>query len=267
MRLALVVVAMIALCACQGKEKKAEETPTSPYAPWNDLSAYFDLGKVVSVNPNLSKFTSSTLCYGKLPLRNERLNDNAYTATVLGLNVLLRSEPIITPRTIKGSVNTGDDISVLSYSEYHNGKYWNRVQVTSGNCVNYYGYICTDYLIAKDQYLVLHDHVFSSPYSNIYIYDESKYLNAISLILLKLNVGLLHQNLAVSIIDTKKFGNYEVVTFQLRDTTAQQNDTLLAFVQFEKGKNDYHVLGVVPGKFAGDMQRLFDGSYEIYFTK
>ena len=268
MRLA-VVIAAILLCGCQGKDKKSQEAPTSPYAPWQDLSAYFDLSKVLSADKelNLYFFNSADLCQGKLPFRNERLNDNAYSATVLGLNVLLRSQPIISQRTVRGSVNTGDVISVEGYSEYHNGKYWNKVQVLSGYSAGKTGYICTDYLIAQDQFQILHNYVFDSPFSNVSVRDESKYLNAISAVLLKLDVATKRQQLAVNFIDVKRFGTYEVVTFQLRDLNATSNNTLLAFIQFEYGKNDYRVIGVVPGTFANDMQRLNNGAYEIYLTK
>ena len=259
MCVAVAAITMISLCSCGGGSN-------SPYAPWTDLSHHFDLSKVQSSGDNIYHFNSYELCQGKIPYRNERLNDNEYIATVLGRNVLLRSDRRIAKSTMIGSVNTGDVVAVQSCSEFVNGKYWNYVQVRSGKSAGRWGYICTDYLIEQEQYRAFKDYVLEA-YSNLSIYDESKYLNAISSVLLKLNVNHYHPQLAVNVNDVKVWGRYAVVAFQIKNPNISENNSLLAFVQFTEGENDYVVLGIVPGFAARDMMMMPNGSFDIYYVK
>lgn len=258
MRVAVVAIAVFALAGCGNSGLT--------YKPWADLSEHYDLSKIDISEDGYCSFNSYDLCQGLKPYRNERLNDNEYVATVLGRNVLLRSEPRISPRTVLGSVNTGDVISVLRASEFMNGKFWNYVQVTSGRNTGRFGYICTDYLIEQEQYRALCAYVFS-PQSNLSAYAESKYLNAISDILLKLNVNAYRPNLLVNVIDAKDFGNRVVVAFEIRDLGFKENDTLLALVQFVHGENDFVVIGVLPGRYLDDVSPSPNGSYTVYFRQ
>lgn len=236
------------------------------YDPWVDLSNHFDLGKVEIMEAGYCRFNSFELCEGLTPYRNERLNDQEYTATVLGRNVLLRSEPKISPRTVRGSVNTGDIISVLRASEFMNGKFWNYVYVSSGRSAGKYGYICTDYLIEQEQYRVLSTHVFASRNSNLSDRAESKYLNAISSILLKLKVDEYCRNISADVVDAQAYGNQAIVAFRICNFDVRENDSLLAFVQFIQNENDFVVLGVVPGRTVHSIQPHPNGSYTIEYV-
>ena len=237
----------------------------SDYEPWKDMSDYFDLEQI-QPSGHMYHFNSYDLCKGKTPYRNERLNSNEYSATVLGINVLLRSDCVISPRTRIGSVNTGDIISVQGRSEYSNGKFWNRVYVSSGLNAGRSGYICTDYLIGQDQYEALRKYVFS-PKSNILPTAESKYLNAISAILLKLDVNSYNPNLLVDVIDVDFWAKKTVVSFRIYDMNLKENASLLAFVEFTSGENDYTVFGIVPGSNVRSITPCPNGSYDIIFEK
>lgn len=237
----------------------------SSYKPWADLSKYFDLDNVHK-SGSMHHFNSFELCQNKKIYRNERLNSNEYSATVLGLNVLLRSDRVISPRTKIGSVNTGDIISVQGRSEYCNGKFWNYVCVSSGPNAGRCGYICTDYLIGQDQYDALRNYVFPQS-SNISPKAESKYLNAISDILLKLDVNKYRPALFVDVVNAKHYGKKLVAAFQIRDLALKNNNSLLAFVEFTQGEYDYTVIGVVPGSYVHNINPLPNGSYDIYFAK
>ena len=263
MRVAVVAIAAISLSACDLFGVKGWLT----YAPWTDLSNHFNLGEI-NVSGNACDFNSYEISKGLTPYTNKRLGENEYFATVLGQNVLLRSEPRISPRTVKGAVNTGDIITVHGIpAVYVNGKYWNSVYVNSGYYAGKYGYICNDYLIEQDKYQVLRDYVFSSYQSNITLKTESKYLNAIGDILLKLNVNKTHPNLSVNLVDTSRWGGQVITTFNICNWGIDKNNSLLAYVLFTEGSNDYVVLGIVPGKSAGGIMLMDDGSFEIHFTK
>lgn len=255
--LVCVVIATALFTGCFGGD--------SGYKPWQDMSDYFDLDQI-QPSGSMYHFNSYDLGKGKIPYRNERLNDNEYTATVLGLNVLLRSDRIISPRTRIGSVNTGDMISVQSRSEYSNGKFWNYVYVSSGPYAGRSGYICTDFLIGQDQYEALRKYVFS-PKSNILPNAESKYLNAISAILLKLNVNDYNPNLLVDVIDVDFWAKKTVVSFRIHDINLKDNASLLAFVEFTSGENDYTVFGIVPGSNVRSITPCPNGSYDVIFEK
>jgi hypothetical protein len=92
-------------------------------------------------------------------------------------------------------------------------------------------------------------------------------LNAISSVLIKLNVNHYHPQLAVNVNDVKVWGRYAVVAFQIKNPNISENNSLLAFVQFTEGENDYVVLGIVPGFAARDMMMMPNGSYDIYYVK
>ena len=263
MHVAVVALAAVTLCGCGNLGAGT----SSKYAPWTDLSNHYNLDKI-NVSGDACNFNSYELSQGLTPYTNKRLNNNEYFATVLGQKVLLRSEPKISPRTVKGSVNTGDVITVQGIpAVYVNGKFWNAVYVSSGYYAGSHGYICNDYLIEQEKYQVLRDYVFSSYQSNITIQTESKYLNAIGDILLKLNVNKTHPNLSVNLVDVNTWGNKVVTVFNICNWGVQENNSLLAYVEFTQGTNDFVVLGIVPGRAARGIMLMPNGSYEIHFAK
>lgn len=235
-------------------------TPLS-YYQWTNLSSYFNLGAIYP-SGNTYSFNSFDIC------RNtwycHRFNDNAYFATVLGQNVMLRSKPVVNQNTVIGSVNTGDRLYIPGHTEYVNGRLWNQVRVDSGRNSGQWGYVCADYIIDQERYQVLKNYVFSAN-SNISIKSDSKYLNAIAEILLRLGVNNYHPYLSVDAIGAKQFGNRTIQTYRIRNLNISENDSLLAYVEFTQGSNTYTVIGVVPGQHPCNISQRFDGSYDISF--
>lgn len=240
------------------------------YSPWPSLSRYFNTDKI-TISNNTGYFNTSELCAGKELYVRKPFSDGEYTATVLGMNVVLRSRPAITPTTKRGNVQTGDFVRVLGPAEYNmsNNKYWNYVEVLSGRCQGFTGYICNDFLISQEKYNAFQDYVFGSwkGGSNIsYRHTESKYLNAISDVLLKFDVSSRSPQLTIRLLDAKRFGAKMVTTFQIHDLNMGENDTMLAFIEFTQGTNEFTVLGVVPGKYQTSIIPMGYGSYNIQYV-
>ena len=235
------------------------------YEPWPSLSKYFDLDKV-SFSNNIGHFNTYEI--SKERYERKPIDWGDYTATVLGMGVLLRSQPIISPYTRLGSVNTGDFVEIIGPAEYNpsNGKWWNRVQVQSGVCQGYSGYICNDYLISQEKYYAFERYVFPYQGSNIsYRNTDSKYLNAISDVLLKFEVNQRNPQLYIQLKNVKNIGYKQVVTFQIYDMLMRRNNSMLAFIEFVHGENNFVVLGVVPGSNVCSIEPTPNGSYDISY--
>jgi len=260
---AVIIIAALALFACGGSPLSSKSS--SPYEPWPDLSHHFDLEKVNHTDAGCH-FNTYELCQGKIPYVSNLVSDSEYNATVLGTNVVLRSQPAVSRHTKIGSVNTGDVLSAKGAATFINGKYWNYVYVSSGRSAGRSGYICSDYIIEQEKYRMVNQYVLNSN-SNMNIKTESKYLNAIGDILLKLNVNRTNPNLFVQLCNTAVWGQHVVATFKIEDMNIQgKNRALLAFVQFTQGTNDYVVLGIVPGSHAFSVSPNGNGSYSIHFA-
>lgn len=253
---AVVIIAALAFISCGSSSLS--------YAPWTDLSNHFDL-QTVEYSNDMAHFNSYDISQGKEPYVSHLLDDREYFATVLGTNVVLRSQPKVSKTTKIGVVNTGDVLTAKGASVYFNGKYWNYVYVNSGYSAGCEGYVCTDYLIEQEKYKVVNEHIFAS-LSNMSIKTESKYLNAIGDVLLKLNANRLHQNLLVELHYTTKWHHNDIVGFRITDINSQENNSLLAIVQFTTETNDYVVLGIVPGNHIYDVTPQPNGSYDIRFA-
>jgi hypothetical protein len=251
----VVAAAFIVLSLCSWTR-----TPLS-YSQWANLSSYFNLNAVYA-SGNTYHFNSYDIC--RNTWQSHRFNDNEYFGTVLGQNVMLRSRPIVTQSTVIGSVNTGDRLYIPGYTEYSNGRLWNKVRVDSGRSSGYWGYVCADYIIEQEKYQVLRNYVFSAN-SNISIKSDSKYLNAIAEILLRLNVNNYRPYLSVNLVGSRQFGNQNIQIFRIRNLGINDNDTLLAYVQFTQGSNDYTVIGIVPGQNPHSISQRYDGSFDISF--
>jgi hypothetical protein len=135
----------------------------------------------------------------------------------------------------------------------------------SGRCQGFAGYICNDYLISQEKYEAFVNYIFPYHGSNINVNTESKYLNSISDVLLKLEVNKHRPRLTVNVIDVKNFGYKLVVAFQIRDLDMTNNNSLLAFIEFANNSNDFRVLGVVPGHALSGIMQMADGSYDIQY--
>lgn len=233
------------------------------YAPWGDLTAYFDLGEIKSSRGGCT-FNSYEISDGKIPFVSKRIDDYQYNATVLGTDVWVRRSPKVASYTGVCKVKTGDRLTVLRSAGYIDGRYWSYVHIDSGYNSGCQGYICTDYIIEQAKYEVINEYVLSAN-SNINLQTDSKYIHAIADVLLQLNVNYNHPRLFVSMIDSTYAGEHIIVTFQIRDYGITGNDTMLAFVRFSPSRNDFVVLGVVPGKSVDSIIRLADGSYDINY--
>lgn len=251
----VVAAAFIVLSLCSWTR-----TPLS-YSQWANLSSYFNLNAVYA-SGNTYNFNSYDIC--RNTWHSHRFNDNEYFGTVLGQNVMLRSRPIVSQSTVIGSVNTGDRLYIPGYTEYSNGRLWNKVRVDSGRSSGYWGYVCADYIIEQEKYQVLRNYVFSAN-SNISIKSDSKYLNAIAEILLRLNVNNYRPYLSVNLVGSRQFGNQNIQIFRIRNLGINDNDTLLAYVQFTQGSNNYTVIGIVPGQNPHNISQRYDGSFDISF--
>ena len=256
MALLVVAAATIVLSLCSWTR-----TPLSYYQWSNTLSSYFDLGAVYS-SGGTYHFNSYNICRNQW--QSHRFNDSEYYGTVLGQNVMLRSRPVISQNTVVGSVNTGDRLYIPGLTEYSNGRLWNRVRVDSGRCSGQWGYVCADYIIEQEKYQVLKNYVFSAN-SNISIKSDSKYLNAIAEILLKLGVNNYRPHLSVNAVGSQQFGNHTIQIYQIRNLNISENDTLLAYVLFTHGSNTYNVIGIVPGQGPYSISQRFDGTFDIRF--
>ena len=253
---AVIIIAALVLVGCGSSSLS--------YEPWTDLSNHFNLD-AIEASGYQARFNSYDISQGREPYVSQLLDDREYFVTVLGTNVVLRSQPKVSAATKIGTVNTGDVLTTRGSSVYFNDKYWNYVYVSSGRSAGRYGYVCTDYIIEQEKYKVVREYVFTSR-SNMSIKTESKYLNAIGDILLKLNVNRYHPNLLVELHDTARWHQHDIVTFRITDINSRQNNSLLAVVQFTQGTNDYVVLGVVPGSHIYDVSPMPNGSYDIHFS-
>lgn len=253
------IASVVMLCACGGHGVR----PQSGYAPWVDLSMHYDLSKVRN-NGGMKSFNTVELTHGKVPFANERFGNNEYNATVVGLNVCLRSQPIVRNSTKRGHVHTGDKLTVLRPIGYANGKFWDYVYVNSGLCAGREGYICTDYIVTQEQYEMI-DYYALYTGLNLDYSTPSKLLQAVSDVLLKLDAHRNHPNLTVSLLSKLPFGNEQIVVYQIRNNSIAGNNSLIAVVQFFNNNNDYVVLGVVPGNGCNNVSRNPNGSYDVYF--
>lgn len=235
------------------------------WAPWTDLSDYYNLDSIEELEGDVYKFNSYTYSQGKTPYASHHIDDREYSAVVLGTGVWVRSQPAVSVYTARCQVKTGDVLSVLKSAGYINGKYWSYVYVNSGYSAGYNGYICTDYIVEKEQYEVLQNYVLNS-YSGLTLQTESKYLHAIADVLVKLNAHTHHQNLSVSLIDATTTGAHIIATYRIQNYNIEENNSMLAVVQFYPDNNDYIVLGIVPGSGVRNIStNRANGSYDVYF--
>lgn len=234
------------------------------WAPWTDLSDYYNLESIERMDGDICKFNSYTYSQGKLTYASRHIDDREYNAIVLGTSVWIRSQPAISPYTAKCQVQTGDKLTVLHSAGYINGKYWSYVYINSGYNAGYNGYVCTDYIVEQNRYEMLQNYVFGAN-SGLSLQTESKYLHAIADILIKFNANKYHPNLSVSLIDTTPTGEHIIATYRIRNYDIGENNSMLAVVQFFPDNNDFVVLGIVPGSGLRDINKRFDGSHDVYF--
>lgn len=253
------LASIVMLCSCGGG---GEPGMRSGYAPWTDLSMHYDLSKVRS-NGGIRAFNTYELSYGKIPFTSERLDNREYNATVVGTRVCLRSQPIVSNRTKRGYVNTGDKLTVLRSIGFMNGKYWDYVYVNTGINAGREGYVCTDYMVSQEQYEMIQYYALYTGL-NLNYNTPSKMLRAISDVLLKLEADKRHPNLTVSLLSTVPFGAEQIVVYQIRNNAIAGNNSLIAVVQFFNNNNDYVVLGVVPSNGVNNVSRNPNGSYDVY---
>ena len=241
------------------------DTEVHGYAPWGDLSAYYNLDAVVEEESGLCRFNTYELTHDRLALRREHVADGEYSAVVLGTGVWVRSYPQLKNRTKRCQVQTGDKLLVTRSAGYSDGSYWSYASVLSGRRAGKEGYISNDYIIEQEKFDVLQRYILAGG-SNMNAATPAKYLNAIATVLCKLNVHKRYPNLVVSILDTAVVGNNMVVTYKVHDLNVVNNSTLLVFVQFFGNNNDYIVLGVVPGTSVNHITPNVNGSYDMYYV-
>ena len=235
------------------------------YAPWQDLSAYFNLDAIVEED-DFCRFNTYELTNDRMVLRRENVADVQYNAVVLGTGVWVRSYPQLKNRTKRCQVQTGDRLLVTRSVGYSSGSYWSYATVLSGKRAGKEGYVSNDYIIEEDKYDMLQHYIFSGG-SNMNVMTPAKYLNAIAAVLVKVNVPKRYPNLQVSMLDTAVIGPNVIVTYKIHDFNVVNNSTLLAFVQFTGNSNDYVVLGVVPGSAVNHIAQSANGSYDIYYVR
>ena len=235
------------------------------YAPWTDLSAYYNLGAIVEED-DFCHFNSFEISSDRLPLTREPIVEGEYPAVVLGTGVWVRSYPQLKNRTKRCQVQTGDRLLVTRTVGYSSGCHWSYASVLSGRRAGKEGYISNDYIIEQEKFDVLQRYILSGG-SNMNVMTSTRYLNAIATVLCKLNVHMRYPNLEVSMLDTAVLGNNTVVTYRVHDLNIAENSTLLVFVQFFGTSNDYIVLGVVPGSGVNYVAQSANGSYDIYFVR
>ena len=135
-------------CSCSGS-KDSEKSLS--YSPWVDLSEHFDLSSVKVSESGLRSFNSLDISYNKQLYAAKRLDNAEYNATVLGSNLLLRSQPIISNSTRRAYLNTGDKLTVMRPIGFMNGKYWDYVYVNTGYSMGCEGYVCSDFIVSQEQ--------------------------------------------------------------------------------------------------------------------
>ena len=236
------------------------------WAPWTDLSEYYDLESIERADGDIYKFNSYIYSQGKQTYASHHIDDREYNAIVLGTSVWVRSQPAVSPYTARCQVQTGDKLTVLHSAGYINGKYWSYVYINSGYYAGYNGYVCTDYIVEQNQYEMLQDYIFGTN-SGLSYQTESKYLHAIADILIKFRANKYHPNLSVSLIDTTPTGEHIIATYRIRNYDLDENNSMLAVVQFYPNNNDFVVLGIVPGSNLREIKKRFDGSHDVYFYK
>lgn len=263
------LLSLVTLSSCTNfglkKGKPEIEKKSFVYAPWVDLSRYFDLDKIQVSESGLKSFNSLDISYGKQLFAGQRHDNSVYNATVLGTGVRLRSQPTIEKSSIRSSLNTGDKLSVLRSIGYMNGKYWDYVYVNTGCSMGREGYVCSDFIVSQEQAEIIHGYIFRDG-SNINVSTPSKMLRAIADILLAFEVNLRHPNIGVQMLNDINYGEHNIVTYQIRDYSIAENNTMLAVVQFFSTNNDFVVLGIVPGNNVNNVVRNPNGSYDIHFN-
>ncbi|MBQ6613247.1 MAG: hypothetical protein IIX19_05945 [Alistipes sp.] len=236
------------------------------YAPWPDLSAHFDLSKIETMEgSNILKFNTAAITAGRVPMTSDRLDNGEYNATVLGRSVVLRSNPVVSAYTKITNINTGDKLTVTRNCGYQNGHYWSYVYVNTGRAAGYQGFVCTDFIVGSEQYEMIDQYVIRSGSNLSIYYTDSKKLHAIADVLIKFQADKRHPNLNVSLLNEYPFGHQSIVVYQIRDYGMQNNNCMLAIVQFTQNSNDFVVLGVVPGNTINSIQPI-GGSYDVYFN-
>ena len=263
----VMLMSLLALSSCGalgGRAKDAQKAEFS-YAPWTDLSRFFDLEKISVSESGLRSFNSLDISYSKELFAVERVGNDEYNATVLGTGVRLRSQPEVKNSTLRSLLNTGDKLTVLRPIGYMNGKYWDYVYVNTGYSAGLEGYVCSDFIVSQEQAEVIHGYILRNG-SNLDISTPSKVLRAIADVLLALQVNKRHPNLSVQLLGEINYGEHTIVTYQIRDFGIAENNTLLAVVQFFNTNNDFVVLGVVPGYSVNNVRRNPNGSYDIFFN-
>lgn len=236
------------------------------WAPWTDLSGYFNLESVNQENGDLYSFNTYSYTQGKVPYASRHIDDREYNAIVLGTGVWIRSQPHVASYTARCQVQTGDKLTVLNSAGLVNGKYWSYVYINTGYSAGRNGYICTDYIVEQSQYEMLQRYILNSG-SGLSLKTESKYLHAIADILIALNANIHRPHLSVSMVDTTPMGAHVIATYSIRNHSLSENNTLLAVVQFFPDNNNYVVLGIVPGNSLSNVRPCGDGSYNVYFYK
>lgn len=256
---ALVVILSMTSCLPGGGEPKFK------YAPWPDLNAHFDLSKIEEMEgSNILKFNTAAITANRLPLTSSRISNGEYNATVVGRSVVLRSQPIVAGYSKITNVNTGDKLTVTRNCGYQNGHYWSYVYVNTGRAAGAQGFVCTDYIVASEQFEMIDQYIIRSGSNLSVYYTDSKKLHAIADVLIKFQADKRHPNLGVSLLNEYPFGHQSIVVYQIRDYGMQNNNCMLAIVQFTQGSNDFVVLGVVPGNTINSIQPI-GGSYDVYF--
>lgn len=256
------LVALVTLSSCDSVVSKPQFT----YAPWTDLTAYFDLSKIEKLSgSNMFTFNSYEISQGRLPMTSDRLESGEYNAMILGAGVWMRSKPIVAGYTKRAQLNTGHYFVVTKHNFFANGRYWCYGFITyPGEGVYDYGYVCSDYVVSTEQFEMVQKYLFQQG-SNLNYKTESKMLRAAADILLKFEADKRHPNLSVSMLNHYPFGQHTLVVYQIRNYSTQENNCMLAIVQFFNDNNDFVILGIVPGNGINQIQPNANGSYDVYF--
>ncbi|MBQ2784024.1 MAG: hypothetical protein IJE99_03400 [Alistipes sp.] len=251
---------------CRVADNAMEVAPSQHYgySSWADFSEYFNLAYVRHDRGGLKSFNSSQLSAGKPRFVSDLLDRSEYYGAIVGTNVWVRRQPVISQTTQMFKVNTGDRVLVLRSSFYNGGRLWCYVRIVSGPHSYSEGYICSDYVVVQREYDVLSRFVIGrSP--NIGIANKSRELCAVANLLLYMCADERYDNLTVSKGQTFKFGSTSLVAYRIYNSSVSYNNSILAVVLFDGDRNDYLVLGVVPGTTFDMAMRNYDGSYEIYY--
>lgn len=262
--LVVMFVALAALTSCGGQN---EDSVNLSYAPWTDLSAYFDLSSVKKLEgSNILTFNSYEMTNGRLPMTSDRIDNSEYSAVILGTGVWMRSQPVIKNSTKRTQLNTGRVFVVTKHNIFANNRFWHYGYVTyPGEDVYDAGYVCADYVVGKEQYAMIKKYLFQQG-SNLNYTTPSKMLHAAADVLLKFRADILMPNLYVSMLNQYPLGMHTIVVYQIRDYGAPSNNCMLAVVQFDNNNNSFKVIGIVPGYTVNQVQPNANGSYDIYFN-